>query len=702
MKEMDIYLTVTQKQAEQKKKKEKGAKGGKNEKNHKSKKVVHDLFVQGTNDSSIVSKRSVEMIYTETVEAGSKHFFQHFVKTSPRRTPVINRGYWIRMKSIRMAIEKIIKQQPKNQRINIINLGCGYDPLPFQLLDDSNLKDENIYCIDVDFPELIGYKSQMINMAPELLDLIGPVQPVDLNFPGIIMRTDNYATMGCDLTDRELYIKQLNSFMASNDSTTNIFIAEVSLAYMTPETANPIIKTSSKFSNSHFLILEQLMQAGENHPFAKRMIRHFKKMEAPLQCVHTYPTITSQIKRFKSLGYKHVNARDLLGCWELVPNNIKQKVVQTEPFDEWEEFVYFAQHYINLHATNQETVEVYSEDYKVLYEPLEASLSEYHCEIEQTVSPKIQRKFHSCLNFPSASFMTCGTNQSRLFDTVVLRSQRNVTVQTPDSFKGRVGAVSVQSGSRGYILGGRRIPGVGIDEVWEFCHNSEIYTWEKRTSLPEGRVKHTAISYQDGILVYGGSRGEGFIYYSPMNDEWIKLTVQLTPESLEIFSLESSKLIMLNSGDIYLVGGMIYHPTAEFAFNHALYKVNICLESHSVVLEKILEHETLGRYGFDLIGNDSKIVIVGGVGKKLYDQFDTIVEIDIPNRKVYSVKIDNDIWAQSPVLIGSDIIVDADNKQVWIVCGGVVCYGFGSVWGNVFSFGVGSRPTKRLLDLSVD
>ncbi|KGK34426.1 hypothetical protein JL09_g6427, partial [Pichia kudriavzevii] len=144
---------------------------------------------------------------------------------------------------------------------------------------------------------------------------------------------------------------------------------------MTPTTANPIIETSSMFNNSHFLILEQLMPSGENHPFAKRMINHFKKMEAPLQCVHTYPTIEDQISRFKSLGYNEVNARDLLGCWELVPPKLRIRVEQVEAFDEWEEFIFFGQHYINLHATNQRGVEVYPFQYKPLYQNLSVTNS---------------------------------------------------------------------------------------------------------------------------------------------------------------------------------------------------------------------------------------------------------------------------------------------------------------------------------------
>lgn len=684
--EVDIYSSVTQKQLEKKNKSKDFPESVKNEK--KSKKVVHDLFVQGTNDSSIVSKRSVEILYADKVDENPKHFFQYFVKKSPRRTPVINRGYWIRMKSIRMAIDKIVKQQPHGQRINIINLGCGYDPLPFQLLDDEKNYDVKLFCIDVDFPELIGYKSQMIRMAPELTSLIGEEYDQKTNAPGVTIRTDRYATMGCDLTDKKLYIQQLDSFMANDTATTNIFVAEVSLAYMTPTTANPIIETSSMFNNSHFLILEQLMPSGENHPFAKRMINHFKKMEAPLQCVHTYPTIEDQISRFKSLGYNEVNARDLLGCWELVPPKLRIRVEQVEAFDEWEEFIFFGQHYINLHATNQRGVEVYPFQYKPLYQNLSVTNSKYYFEIHQEV-PHIQRKFHSCFELGEAKFLTSGTNQARLADTVSLMSCVH-PVHTPSTFKARVSAASITVNNRAFLIGGRRVPGMGIDEVWEFLQNGERYEWRQRNPMNEGRVKHTVTQYEDGVLVYGGSDGNQFSWYDIKSDEWIALDGHS-----EFHGLESAKLINCNN-DIFLLGGK-YHicdSESRFEFNSTVYRVEIDLRCRSFRLESVMKHETLARYGFCVFWTGSQVLLIGGVGKKLYNQNDTIVELDLKKRTVRSVPLDDKTWEQNPIIIGSDVV--SVDKQAWLVCGGAVCYGFGSVWGKIMGIGIGAEPTKRL------
>lgn len=672
----DIYASVTQKLVFNKKqqKDEKSPKLG------KTKKVVHDLFVQGTNDSSIVSKRSVEILYNKSVNKNAKDYFQHFVKKTPRRTPVINRGYWIRMKSIRMSIEKIISQQPENQRINIINLGCGYDPLPFQILDDAKFTYLKLFCIDVDFPELIGYKCQMIHNSSELLEIIGEKYPVAMENEGIQMHTDRYAAVGCDLTNKYLYCRQLDFFKANDPSTTNIFIAEVSLAYMTPDTANPIIETSSHFSNSHFIVLEQLMPAGPDHPFAKRMLNHFKKMEAPLQCIEFYPTIPDQINRFKMLGYEFVNARDLLSCWNLVDEETRKKIESVEPFDEWEEFFFFGQHYLNLHATNQKDIEVYNKDFSELYEPLENSSNNYYFKVNTDIEAPFQRKFHNCLCLPESKFITSGTNQSRLADTISL-SPGSFNIETPEGFKSRNSAVALTVDDSVYLIGGRRIPGVGLNECWRFFKSVDSYKWEVLESMKEGRVKHSALAYGNGILVYGGTSNEVFSYYFIEKNEWVNL-------STDFVGLMGAKLFK-SLDDIYLIGGMISGESSS-QLNSKLYRVDINLDLGIVEVKPILSHSTLARFGHHVYSDENKVLVIGGVGGKLFDQHDTIVEVDIKEKCIKSISIPDECWKKSNVLIGSDII--SGRKEFSIILGGAVCYGFGSVWGGIMEVGIEKLP----------
>ena len=79
-----------------------------------------DEFIMDTNNSSIVSKRSVEKLYYP----GQQEYFRYFVRKFQRRSPLINRGYWLRMKAIEKTVSDFL-DEPSGKKKLVINLGCG-------------------------------------------------------------------------------------------------------------------------------------------------------------------------------------------------------------------------------------------------------------------------------------------------------------------------------------------------------------------------------------------------------------------------------------------------------------------------------------------------------------------------------------------------------------------------------------------------
>ncbi|KAL2356762.1 hypothetical protein BJ546DRAFT_532518 [Cryomyces antarcticus] len=79
-----------------------------------------DENVMATNNSSIVSKRSVEKLYYHE----DTEFFRYFVKKFQRRSPLINRGYWLRMRAVDHVIRNFLQEHAEKKKV-IINLGCG-------------------------------------------------------------------------------------------------------------------------------------------------------------------------------------------------------------------------------------------------------------------------------------------------------------------------------------------------------------------------------------------------------------------------------------------------------------------------------------------------------------------------------------------------------------------------------------------------
>lgn len=86
----------------------------------KSAKDKRDESIMDTNNSSIVSKRSVEKLYY----ANEPEYFRYFVSKFKRRSPLINRGYWLRMKAIDHTVTRFLAEQSAKRKV-VINLGCG-------------------------------------------------------------------------------------------------------------------------------------------------------------------------------------------------------------------------------------------------------------------------------------------------------------------------------------------------------------------------------------------------------------------------------------------------------------------------------------------------------------------------------------------------------------------------------------------------
>ncbi len=73
-----------------------------------------------TNDSSIVSKRSVSKLYFPD----EPDFYEPFVQKHMRRSPLINRGYWLRMHAVEHVVRRFLQENTEKSK-TIVNLGCG-------------------------------------------------------------------------------------------------------------------------------------------------------------------------------------------------------------------------------------------------------------------------------------------------------------------------------------------------------------------------------------------------------------------------------------------------------------------------------------------------------------------------------------------------------------------------------------------------
>lgn len=616
-------------------------------------KHYHDSQVQGTNNSSIVSKRSVEMIYNPIIEPGTHEWFKHFVPKAKRRSPAINRGYWIRMESIKQMVERILCNYP-GQPVRVVNLGCGFDPLPFQILEKHN----RFHFYDFDYPDLVQRKLAMIRESPEIMLVVGQAQALSAEEEkiGIVFRTKNYTLVGCDLKNTLLYQQQLQSLLSGGGAT--IFIAEVSLAYMKPEHANPVIEILSRICSSHFVVLEQIMPAGDKHFFAQKMLYHFSHLRSPLQCVETYSTRDKQKRRFEEY-FPNVEIRDLFESWQSLVSAEKKHLVQSvEDFDEWEEFIVFCQHYVIIHATNSSNV-VFGEAAKE--EELEISVAALELQVTEI---SLELKFPAACTSDDKVLVHGGMWQSRNDQLLKIEHSLIEPVPTEAGPSARMchSLTNAQNGSL-VLVGGRTHPGHHLDDVWVYKESK----WQKFGALGSGMSRHSAVCTEPGVvLVFGNGQ---FVTIN-LNEETIK-----SAPALGIPPLKSCGMAYdpsSNSG--YIVGGM--QDETEPDFNCTVYRYTI---EKSIITEEIMHSPHFGRIGCMATIKNKNLLVIGGVGQKLQTQNTTLVLVDAKSHAISGVKISDAGWRTCPVFIGSQLV-----DGTIIVGGGAVCYSFGSCYSGMY------------------
>ena len=121
------------------------------------------------------------------------------------------------------------------------------DPLAFQWLSKRASSLARTKFIDVDFPDLIKRKSDVIANAPQLRGLLGSFQVLNES-SGVSLRSEHYTSIGCDLSD----LVSLETLLQEElDASTSLIlcVAEVSVTYMNVDSADALIKWAADYDD---------------------------------------------------------------------------------------------------------------------------------------------------------------------------------------------------------------------------------------------------------------------------------------------------------------------------------------------------------------------------------------------------------------------------------------------------------------------
>ncbi|KAH7397715.1 hypothetical protein BKA64DRAFT_672629 [Cadophora sp. MPI-SDFR-AT-0126] len=673
----------------------------------KSKAQLQDDSIMGTNNSSIVSKRSVERLYFPN----EAHFFRYFVKKPQRRSPLINRGYWLRMKAIDHVVRQFLEKDSKKQKV-VINLGCGYDPLPWQCLERYPAASSGVRFIDIDYRDLMLKKRAVVQSISELNSMLTNTEVSDND---VLLRSDQYIQVGCDLRDLGVLDRVLGDVVDVTKCSI-LFTAEVSITYMNVEAADALIRWAGGLPEARFCLLEQLIPDGEDHPFSRTMMAHFDKLRTTLGAVRKYPTEEAQQRRFEGLGWSNVSVRNLWQLWSSPDfTTVEERISldRIEPFDEWEEFALFGCHYFLLVAEpTSEVTQLFS--LVIIPEPDTVQHLENILELSDVPEPafRLEAKFseytksHGLRRFAAAMSIK-GNGRSRgrkgVFGGMGLTTRTDSwdeygadhaefsaldpqgSAVVPSS---RMCHTITDSGGVSLLVGGRTSPDNASRECWLF--HRWLNTWERVDDLPFPLYRHQATSVGDGYVLISTGRidsqtiSEEYLVWNRYSG-WMKCGIEGTrppPSYGAIFVSTAAEpsVNLSSSSDGILAGGISNNSClVEQVWRWELsgiYSQKPMIQFHK--LPNFNGMQLITRFGASAIYRRGQLYVTGGVIKeRILKSSEEICGFNIDGKSV-SVGVIRLDFAPRPLLIGPTVF--AAGSSLVITGGSAVCFSFGTFW----------------------
>ncbi|KXT00480.1 hypothetical protein AC578_4069 [Pseudocercospora eumusae] len=675
-------------------------------------KQQRDELIMDTNKSSIVSKRSVEKLYYHA----EPEYFRYFVSKFKRRSPLINRGYWLRMKAIEHGVSRFLAEQTAKRKV-VINLGCGYDPLPFLFLGKQPVPCQGATFVDVDYPVLMQNKVGIIQKTDQLKNIL-PKFTTTGKDAGLLASSDPYVALGCDLTNIEPMKEILREHLSLEGKDVAIlFVSEVSTAYMEREASQSVFHWSATFEDVRFCLLEQHLPDGSDHPFAATMLAHFEKLRTPLRAVGTM----EQMKlRFVAAGYPEAGT-EIRSLWELWSDPVflsaeeRRRLDRVEPFDEWEEFALFASHYFLLYAEKEPGRDYTYKPYRATRASLFAGSSkgstisspttssipdtpQYHfgpgdiLQTHELLEPHNFRRYAASIPplLTDSSGDSVGLHgglgtQERL-DTCNTYSRFDAVqpIQGPPLRQGLVCHAVTRLGSTSncVLTGGRTSPDKASAEAWLRLDAK----WRRVQDLPSGRYRHSAVPLvlptdprpAHTVLLFGGRTSDGHVL-----DEWLIWTGETGWQTVTVQSEErpparfGATMITDSREGVsgVLVGGMTSAGRVLNDFWHWTLESDMTLICKNVTARATAflkaDAVILGRFGAQLVRSNRGILMIGGItGARMLTRQDEIL-----NMKTLRPQ---PIQGPRPLLIGHTVM-DVDGGLL-VLGGGATCFSFGTTW----------------------
>ncbi|XP_060684014.1 tRNA wybutosine-synthesizing protein 4 isoform X2 [Hemiscyllium ocellatum] len=676
---------------------ENAASSARNKRCRNKKQAGKDVAVQGTNDSSIVSKCSMA-----SLGYFNDCFLKGFVNKTTRRAPLINRGYYVRAKAVDYSLHCFLQHTASYSQRQILSLGAGFDSLYFRLKASGELK--NVIMYEVDFPDVVHRKATLIKNKQEFMELIGCMNEIKpARMDNLYLCGLDYKLLGIDLTE----IAELDNLLMEtglNPAYPTLLLSEVVLTYMKNASSSAVIHwAANRFSSAVFVVYEQIRP---DDPFGQVMQQHFTQLNSTLHALTQFPGKEAQRKRFLNEGWEECHCIDMNEFYTgFIPEQEKQRIEMLEPFDEYEEWHLKCSHYLILSASKGDlktclffhSLPDCHPNKLDTYDPLRISVSP--CEIE-TENPLFKRFAHcSSLIAPNVVLISGGFGSrvgqhGRLRDAMLMIKSGPVWKCSSVNNEGSIHLLTERMfhsmtsfcDSRCVIFGGRTSPLKPVTSILLLkCEvgdstissiNLSVKEVECIGTAPTPRWRHTGTEViykgQRYLFIYGGRSPKDLVlndwHFLNLEDySWADIPViGPTPESRHSHSACSWR------GGVLIAGGLgaTQIPLASVFYLRPM--------QSGFFWDRIQVTDSLiSRYSHTAHILGDKLFLLGGV--TIYtDSIPEVTVIDLKTGESLDYHIDTNLVKWPLMLHNHSSVLLMKERQVLIIGGGGNCFSFGT------------------------
>ncbi|KAH9093417.1 hypothetical protein Ae201684P_016047 [Aphanomyces euteiches] len=230
----------------------------------------NDVSVQETaTDAASCKLSAVRLGYWEDA------FASMFARPN-RKMPIINRGYYARVRSIEMLIHRFFEASAGTRR-QVIVLGAGQDTMYFRLKSTRPEWLEDTLYVELDFPTVTQSKVRLCRRHKSLADLLGAVETNETE-----MKSQGYALFASDLRDLSTVKSKLVEKAAVDFTVPTLVLC---LMLYGPIRLGPALVMT--------------------------MVENIHLRGCDLKSISTYPDVEDQRNRFLSIGFGHAECLDM-------------------------------------------------------------------------------------------------------------------------------------------------------------------------------------------------------------------------------------------------------------------------------------------------------------------------------------------------------------------------------------------------------